>query len=135
MACWGVVDDRSRNNVDGGDVSENTDNSGTKVAEASNGRFLFAGKGENDKESTAEADHKLCMNWWEKVLGRWHQRTQLVDPALQRKFKVVNQGPWAQVTASLADRGRANRRSFMAESEVRLGGFVFIISSGVMFLH
>lgn len=116
MACWGVVDD-SENEMNVGDDS--TDNR-TKV-EASNGGVLLTGKGANEEDATAETDHKLCMTWWEKVLGRWHQRTQLVDPSLQRKFKVVNQGPWTQVNASLADRERANRRAFMAESEVRLG--------------
>ena len=75
-------------------------------------------------EATAAKEHEKCMAWWSSVTGRWHERTQLVDPSLQKNFKVVNQGPWAQVTASLADRERSNRRAFMVESEVRGGGVV-----------
>lgn len=120
MACWGVVDDSechgvgSRNTAGDGSVTDNP-----STTKASNGGGAVKGKRERDDELLAETDHKNCMGWWEKVLGRWHQRTQLVDPSLQRKFKVVNQGPWAQVTASLADRERANRKMFMAASEVR----------------
>lgn len=72
-----------------------------------------------EAEALAARDHRSCMGWWKGVLGRCHEKIQLVDPGLQKKFRVVNQGPWAQITASLADEERMNRRSFMTESEVR----------------
>lgn len=95
MACWGIQED--------GSISPVSDNSAVSEARV------------------AEREHESCMDWWKSVLGRWHEKTQLVDPTLQKKFKVVNQGPWAQIMAVLADRDRANQKSFMTESEVRLG--------------
>lgn len=95
MACWGVQED-------GSSVSPVRD---SPVGE----------------EGVAEREHEICMNWWQSVLERWHEKTHLVDPSLQKKFRVVNQGPWAQIMAVLADRDRANRKTFMTESEVRLG--------------
>lgn len=91
------------------------------VDDGDEGAKLGGGGAANDadKEAVAAREHGSCMGWWSGVLGRWHERTQLVDPSLQKKFRVVNQGPWAQVTASLADRERANRRAFMTEAEVR----------------
>lgn len=111
MACWGVT---TTTNDTVGTNGENARNTGPGTA-------MEQGEGGGEgAEAVAAREHGSCMEWWEGVLGRWHERTQLVDPSLQKKFRVVNQGPWAQVTASLADRGRANRRAFMAESEVRL---------------
>lgn len=94
MACWGI------------DASS----SGESAA--------VAATDDDEEGAVAAREHGSCMGWWSGVLGRWHERTQLVDPSLQKKFRVVNQGPWAQVTASLADRERTNRRAFMTESEV-----------------
>lgn len=102
MACWGV--------------RENGSDKAPVVACASSGPVGDSAVGE---EGVAEREHKNCMDWWQSVLGRWHEKTRLVDPSLQKKFRVVNQGPWAQIMAVLADRDRANRRSFMTESEVR----------------
>ncbi|CAM9635717.1 unnamed protein product [Pylaiella littoralis] len=123
MACWGITAKSS--NDDGGtgegdaalgavvtDDAEEEEGLNNEVGRGGEG----AEKGE-DAEAVAAKEHGSCMGWWEGVLGRWHEKTQLVDPSLQKKFKVVNQGPWAQVTASLADRDRANRRAFMTESE------------------
>ncbi|CAM9647668.1 unnamed protein product [Laminaria digitata] len=126
MSCWGIT---NNNNNDGGggdgDAAAATasrmvpDDDGhdddDDDDEDENGEG--GGGGGRGGEATAVREHEKCMTWWSSVFGRWHERTQLVDPSLQKKFKVVNQGPWAQVTASLADRERSNRRAFMAESE------------------
>lgn len=127
MACWGITANTSGDNGSIGESGaatgavvtddyeeeeeEEVKNNGTKGKENVDG--------DGDAETVAAREHGSCMGWWEGVLGRWHEKTQLVDPSLQKKFRVVNQGPWAQVTASLADRERANRRAFMTESEVR----------------
>jgi hypothetical protein len=42
----------------------------------------------------------ICVCWY----CRWQRRTQVLSPALQNKFKAVNQGVWAQVAASMADK-------------------------------
>eukprot|EP00903_Cladosiphon_okamuranus_P010306 g9754.t1 len=114
MACWGIdvsnYGDTSSCGESSATAATDGDNEGAKPGE---GRT----EGVGDKEAVAAREHDSCMGWWSEVLGRWHERTQLVDPSLQKKFRVVNQGPWAQVTASLADRKRANRRAFMTESE------------------
>lgn len=131
MACWSIA---AANNSSGGNSSDAesgaaaggavTDNAEEERVEMEVGNNGTRGKqkvGEDgDTEAVAASEHGSCMGWWEGVLGRWHEKTQLVDPSLQKKFRVVNQGPWAQVTASLADRERANRRAFMTESEVRV---------------
>lgn len=117
MACWGI-DHPSK----GGDTSSSSGESAAIAAADDDDDEAKLGtggaEGGGDKEAVAAREHGSCMGWWSGVLGRWHERTQLVDPSLQKKFRVVNQGPWAQVTASLADRERANRRAFMTESEV-----------------
>lgn len=128
MACWGITANNSGDNnssigesdaatgavVTGDGDEEKVQNKGTRGEEQA--------EEDGDTEAVAAREHGSCMGWWGGVLGRWHERTQLVDPSLQKKFRVVNQGPWAQVTASLADRERANRRAFMTESEVRAEG-------------
>lgn len=127
MACWGIT---AKNSCDDGGTGEGGAALGAVVTDDAEEKGLNneVGRGEEgaekgeDAEAVAAKEHGSCMGWWEGVLGRWHEKTQLVDPSLQKKFKVVNQGPWAQVTASLADRDRANRRAFMTESEVRAGG-------------
>ncbi|CAM9236547.1 unnamed protein product [Scytosiphon promiscuus] len=124
MSCWGIAGNNpgeehgSDHNGNMGTIGESesdvatvamvTDDDGEEAKEAS---------GDSSGEVAAARDHRSCMGWWEGVLGRWHERTQLVDPSLQKKFRVVNQGPWAQITASLADRERAQRRAFMTEAE------------------
>lgn len=110
MACWGV---KANDGAGPAVVSEDDDGDepGTTIVDDR----LDEGPGAGDVAAT---EHGSCMGWWEGVLGRWHEKTQLVDPGLQKKFRVVNQGPWAQVKASLADRDRANRRAFMTEAEV-----------------
>lgn len=124
MSCWGVGDDKhvgENGSNSNGNSTINGDSESDAAAVAmvtdddEEGR---KGGNESGGEVAAARDHRSCMGWWEGVLGRWHERTQLVDPSLQKKFRVVNQGPWAQITASLADRERANRRAFMTESEV-----------------
>lgn len=116
MACWGIEDPGK-----GGDASSGGGPS-AMAATAGDDEEAKLGTGGaedgGDGEAVAAREHASCMGWWSGVLGRWHERTQLVDPSLQKKFRVVNQGPWAQVTASLADKERANRRAFMTESEV-----------------
>lgn len=115
MACWGI--DASK----GGDSSSRGEFSAIAATDGDDEEAKL-GEGKTadvrGKEAVAAREHGNCMGWWGEVLGRWHERTQLVDPSLQKKFRVVNQGPWAQVTTSLADRDRANRRAFMTESEV-----------------
>lgn len=107
MAAWGIDgDEKQEGGADGSGVGET--GVGPEGVEV-----------EDEDERRAARDHGRCMLWWEKVVGRWHERTQLVDPSLQRKFKVVNQGPWVQVMASLADEERAKRKAFMPVAEVR----------------
>lgn len=108
MTCWGITPTEA--------TAALSSNSGQK----NDGPNSKEGqREEEEEEKVAATEHGVCMKWWEGMLGRWHEKTQLVDPGLQKKFRVVNQGPWAQVRASLADRERANRRAFMTESEVR----------------
>eukprot|EP00752_Nemacystus_decipiens_P010108 g9009.t1 len=117
MACWGI-DNPSK----GGDTNGSGESATSAVTDDDDeGGELERGGADDgrDKEALAAREHGTCMVWWSAVLGRWHERTQLVDPSLQKKFRVVNQGPWAQVTASLADRERANRRAFMTEAETQ----------------
>lgn len=131
MACWGIAA-KNNSSGDNNSVGENGAAAGGAVTDEeeeedmeveNNGTRGEQKAGEDgDTEAVAASEHGSCMGWWEGVLGRWHEKTQLVDPSLQKKFRVVNQGPWAQVTASLADRERANRRAFMTESEVRVCG-------------
>lgn len=111
MGCWGV----DHGDTDDDETSRDSGNTSSNLGAGSDTASAVT----KDEKAVSKREHTQCMSWWEKVLGRWHDRTQLVDPSLQRKFKVVNQGPWAQVTASLGDRERANRRAFMTESEVR----------------
>lgn len=123
MSCWGIADDK-RAEVNGssrnGCVGTNGESESDGAAVAMVTDDHEEGREGSNGEAAAARDHRSCMGWWEGVLGRWHERTQLVDPSLQKKFRVVNQGPWAQITASLADRERANRRAFMTESEVSI---------------
>lgn len=129
MSCWGIANSKSGDSGSGsgdaGTAAMVTDDDDEQKVGNGNGKIkgegpttISEGNAEGE-EAVAAKEHGSCMGWWSGVLGRWHERTQLVDPGLQKKFKVVNQGPWAQITASLADRERANRRSFMTESEVR----------------
>ncbi|CAM9124007.1 unnamed protein product [Hapterophycus canaliculatus] len=122
MSCWGMGDDKHvvENGIASDDKSANGESESDAAATSvitQNVEEGREGSGESGGEAVAARDHRSCMGWWAGVLGRWHERTQLVDPSLQKKFRVVNQGPWAQITASLADRERANRRAFMTESE------------------
>ncbi|CAM9142328.1 unnamed protein product [Ectocarpus sp. 12 AP-2014] len=127
MSCWGIANSKSGDSGSGsgdaGTAAMVTDDDDEHKVGNDNGKdkgegptTISEGKPEGE-EAVAAKEHGSCMGWWSGVLGRWHERTQLVDPGLQKKFKVVNQGPWAQITASLADRERVNRRSFMTESE------------------
>lgn len=50
---------------------------------------------------------------WREVLDAAHQRSVL-SAHMAKKFKVVNQGLWPHVEASLADRDRALKRSHQA---------------------
>ncbi|CBJ28736.1 conserved unknown protein [Ectocarpus siliculosus] len=127
MSCWGIANiksgDSGSGSGDAGKAAMVTNDDDEQKVGNDNGKdkgegptTISEGNAEGE-EAVAATEHGSCMGWWSDVLGRWHERTQLVDPGLQKKFKVVNQGPWAQITASLADRERANRRSFMTESE------------------
>ncbi|KAG5184258.1 apoptosis-antagonizing transcription factor [Tribonema minus] len=72
----------------------------------------------------ALADYRRCRAWWERCVERWQRRTAALSPALQRKFKAVNQGVWAQVEASMADKERARRKLFAlrADTDARCFG-------------
>lgn len=115
MACWGIKPSK------GGNASNSGESAAVAITDDDDEGANQGGRGAEegeDKEAVAAREHSSCMGWWSEVLGWWHEKTQLVDPSLQKKFRVVNQGPWAQVTASLADKERANRRAFMTETEV-----------------
>ncbi|CAN0288078.1 unnamed protein product, partial [Ectocarpus fasciculatus] len=128
MSCWGIANSESGDSGSGGGdagtaaMVTDDDDEQQKVGndngkDKGEGTTSISEGGAEVEEAAAATEHGSCMGWWSGVLGRWHERTQLVDPSLQKKFKVVNQGPWAQITASLADKERAKRRSFMTESE------------------
>lgn len=118
MACWGINGDgETENHASCSTRNKDGASDSVDIMGAAEGKSM---DNNNDPdEEVAARDHVRCMAWWKMVLGRWHERTQLVDPKLQRTFKVVNQGPWAHVMAVLADRERANRKAFMIETEVR----------------
>lgn len=133
MSCWGIANSKSgasaSGSADAATIAMVTDDDDEQKVGNDNGKYNGEGTAtatiSEGEEVVAATEHGSCMGWWSGVLGRWHERTQLVDPSLQKKFKVVNQGPWAQITASLADRERANRRSFMTEAEVNFVWFHF----------
>ncbi|CAM9641660.1 unnamed protein product, partial [Discosporangium mesarthrocarpum] len=106
MSCWGITPCQKKER--GGENREAQKGGREEEEEGEEG-------GEDDDASLK--DYRGCMAWWEGVVNRWHQRTQSVDTSLQRKFKVVNQGVWVQVQASLADRGRVSRKAFMTKAE------------------
>jgi protein AATF/BFR2 len=63
--------------------------------------------------------YETCKEWWLKTADHWHARVQRLNPALQKKFKVVNQGVSAQVSASLADPQRAKKKMCMPVEDAR----------------
>ncbi|CAM9644399.1 unnamed protein product, partial [Chrysoparadoxa australica] len=63
----------------------------------------------------AKGDYAACKAWWVPTIDKWHRKTQLVTPKMQKKFTVVNQGLWAMAEASMADRDRAHRKMYMTK--------------------
>jgi protein AATF/BFR2 len=77
--------------------------------------------GRDDPWVATQGDYEACKAHWRRVLDAAHQRATL-SVAVGKKFRVVNQGLWHQVEASLADRGRALRRSHLTRAQVKAAG-------------
>ncbi len=77
--------------------------------------------GRDDPWVASAGDYDTCKAQWRQVLDAAHQRATL-SAAVGKKFRVVNQGLWHQVEASLADRTRSLRRSHLTRAQARAAG-------------